>query len=98
MYRIMSIATLVVIAICFVVGAGVAFAGELALSGNEDVNDASRPVETSFVENLAQNDRVGDAYDFSDYFDGANTATQTPPVDAEAIEEPHLDRSGKMDC
>ena len=54
----------------------------------EEINDASRPVETLFEENLAQNDRDGDAYDFSDYLQQPATTSTTPPVEAEEIEEP----------
>ncbi|MBL8710847.1 MAG: hypothetical protein JNL25_16760 [Rhodospirillaceae bacterium] len=84
MFRIMSIATLVLIAICFFVGASIAFADENALTGldavSEHINDATGPVDDSFVDNLAE----ADVYDFSDYFDGTVTV---PAVDAEAIEE-----------
>ncbi|MBK8157613.1 MAG: hypothetical protein IPK59_02035 [Rhodospirillaceae bacterium] len=102
MFRIMSIATLVMIAICFFVGAGLAFADEghvEPLRGIvEQINDASRPVDTLFEENLAQNDRDGDAYDFSDYFQQPATTSATPPVDAEEIEEPELNRNKTLDC
>jgi|JI10StandDraft_1071094.scaffolds.fasta_scaffold159684_1 hypothetical protein len=102
MYRIMSIATLVMIAICFFVGAGLAFADEgqaEPLRGTvEQINDASRPVEALFEENLAQNDREGDAYDFSDYFQQPATPSTTPPVDAEAIEEPEIYQSKQQEC
>ncbi|WP_374652743.1 hypothetical protein [Dongia sp.] len=98
MFRIMSIATLVMIAICFVIGAGLAMADEPPVPAGPHVNDASLPAETLHEENLAQNDRDGDAYDFSDYFDKPGTAVQQPPVDSEAIEEPNLKRFEKMDC
>jgi len=103
MFRIMSIATLVMIAICFFIGASLAFAdegrGELApAAGTEQINDASRPVDTQFEENLADNDREGDAYDFSDYFNQPTTTSTTPPVDSEKIEEPDLNRFENMDA
>jgi hypothetical protein len=102
MFRIMSIATLVMIAVCFFIGASLAFAdegrGELVpAAGLEQINDASRPVETQFEENLAQNDR-GDVYDFSDYVSQPTTTSSVPPVDAEKIEEPNLDRFEEMDA
>lgn len=101
MFRIMSIATLVMIAICFFIGAGLAFADEGEVDavpgiGTEQINDASRPLESPFEENLAQNDR--DSYDFSDYLQAPTTAGSIPPVDAEKIEEPELNRSTLMDC
>lgn len=102
MFRIMSIATLVMIAVCFFVGAGLAFADEgqaEQLRGTvEQINDASRPVETLFEENLAQNDRDGDAYDFSDYFQDPATTSAMPPVDAEEIEEPEIYQSKQQEC
>lgn len=103
MFRIMSIATLVIIAICFFIGAGLAFADErhietAPIAGTKEINDASRPVESQFEENLAQNDRDRDAYEFSDYLQAPASTSSTPPVDAEKIEEPELDRLDTMDC
>lgn len=101
MFRIMSIATLVLIALCFFIGAGFAFADEGAIMPNQEVapiNDASRPVETLHEENLAQNDRQGDVYDFSDYFTQPGTTSSSPTIDSEEIEEPDLHSFEKMDC
>ncbi|WP_374309121.1 hypothetical protein [Dongia sp.] len=101
MFRIMSIATLVLIALCFFIGAGFAFADEGPVMTDREaapINDASRPVETLYEENLAQNDRQGDVYDFSDYFAQPGTASSTPTVDSEEIEEPDLHSFEKMDC
>jgi hypothetical protein len=95
MFRIMSVATLVMIAVCFFVGVSLAFADELPVTqGTEQINDASRPVETTFEDNLAQND----VYDFSDYLSQPSTVSTVPPVDAEKIEEPELDRFEQMDA
>lgn len=90
MFRIMSIATLVMIAVCFFIGASLAFADEGpvdATYGTEQGDDASRPVENQFDENLAERDQ--DHYDFSDYLKGT---VREPAVDAESIEEPEIDR------
>ncbi|WP_374381609.1 hypothetical protein [Dongia sp.] len=99
MFRIMSIATLVMIAICFLVSAGFAFADEpqapngTAIELPTEINDASRPVEIVPEENLAS---AGvDIYDFSDYLAGSLTI---PTVDAEQIEEPALPRTEARDC
>ena len=85
MFRLMSIATLVLIAICFFVGASIAFAeeGKIAnpTSAGAHINDATGPVDDSFVDNLAE----ADVYDFSDYLEGTVSA---PAVDADAVEEP----------
>lgn len=101
MFRIMSIATLVMIVICFFIGASLAIADDRPVLPEQDVeqiNDASRPAETSFIENLAQNDRQGDIYDFSDYFSQPDAVGSQPKVDSEQIEEPEIKRFEKMDC
>jgi hypothetical protein len=97
MFRIMSIATLVLIALCFFVGAGLAFAdeGKIDIStgtAEEQINDASRPVEESYEPNLAERDQ--DRYDFSDYLNGTSTG---PAVDAESIEEPEVKRDAPLE-
>jgi len=101
MFRIMSIATLVLIALCFFVGAGLAFADEgkapvsMGVStGTPDahINDASRPVEELYEPNLAERDQ--DRYDFSDYLSGAATG---PAVDSESIEEPDVKRDAPLE-
>ena len=101
MFRAMSIATLVMIAVCFLVGAGLALADEgvqlpTALSHGQE--DASVPVESLFDENLAQNDRDRDTYDFSDYTAHPSASVSEAPVDSVEIEEPDLQRFEKMDC
>jgi hypothetical protein len=93
MFRIMSIATLIMIAICFFVGASLAMADERVIDvhagpAEEQINDATRPVESLHEENLAERDQ--DRYDFTDYLNGSVTV---PTVDAESIEEPEIDRS-----
>lgn len=96
MFRIMSIATLVMIAICFLVSAGFAFAGEPQPTGvpaPAEINDASRPVETLIEDNLASAEV--DTYDFSDYLAGV---VSIPAVNAETIEEPALRRTDARDC
>ena len=103
MFRIMSISTLVMIAICFFIGAGLAFADEdrgevMPATSSGQINDASRPLENQFEENLAQTESTGDIYDFSDYFQVPATTSTPPPVDAERIEEPGLNRFETMDC
>jgi len=101
MFRIMSIATLVLIALCFFVGAGLAFAddGKMPVTtgvstgtADEHINDASRPVEELYEPNLAERDQ--DRYDFSDYLNGATTS---PAVDAESIEEPEIKRDAPLE-
>lgn len=83
MFRIMSIATLVLILVCFFVGAGIAFADEQAPS---HINDATGPKDETIVDNLAE----ADIYDFSDYIRerAQQPLPQSNPVDAEEIEEP----------
>jgi hypothetical protein len=95
MFRIMSIATLVMIAVCFFIGASLAFADEGQFEptyGSEQINDASRPVDTTYEENLAERDQ--DHYDFSDYLNGTVTV---PAVDAESIEEPEVKRTPSLE-
>lgn len=97
MFRIMSIATLVMIALCFFIGAGLAFAdeGKTNIStgtAEEQINDASRPVDELYEPNLAERDQ--DHYDFSDYLNGAATE---PTVDAEPIEEPEIKRDAPLE-
>jgi hypothetical protein len=92
MFRIMSIATLVLIALCFFIGASLAFADEGKTdistgSAEEQTIDASRPVEDFYEPNLAERDQ--DKYDFGDYLNGTATA---PTVDAESVEEPEIKR------
>ena len=95
MSRIMSIAKLVMIAICFFIGASLASADEGQVEptyGSEQINDASRPVDTTYEENLAERDQ--DRYDFSDYLNGT---VNIPAVDAESIEEPEVDRKPSVE-
>ncbi|MBI2253652.1 MAG: hypothetical protein HYU58_03430 [Proteobacteria bacterium] len=97
MFRIMSIATLVLIALCFFIGAGLAFAdeGKTDIStgtAQEQTIDASRPVEDFYEPNLAERDQ--DKYDFSDYLNGGSTS---PAVDAETIEEPEIKRDAPLE-
>jgi hypothetical protein len=101
MFRIMSIATLVLIALCFFVGAGLAFADEVKTpvstgvstgTADEHINDASRPVEQFYEPNLAERDQ--DRYDFSDYVNGTATS---PTVDSETIEEPEIKRDAPLE-
>jgi len=97
MFRIMSIATLVLIALCFFIGAGLAFAdeGKTSIStgtAEEQINDASRPVDDLYEPNLAERDQ--DRYDFSDYVNGTATS---PAVDAESIEEPEIKRDAPLE-
>lgn len=97
MFRIMSIATLVLIALCFFIGAGLAFADEgridvRAGTAEEQINDASRPVDEFYEPNLAERDQ--DKYDFSDYLNGASTG---PTVDAESVEEPEIKRDAPLE-
>lgn len=93
MFRIMSVATLVMIAICLFVGASIAFADGIpaartsAPSGHQ-LSDASVPVRDRIEESLAAVSEP-DEYDFSDYAAGR---IAIPVVDAERIEEPNLDR------
>jgi len=97
MFRIMSIATLVLIALCFFIGAGLAFAdeGKIDIStgtAEEQINDASRPVDELYEPNLAERDQ--DHYDFSEYLNG--TAPR-PTVDSETIEEPEIERQAPLE-
>lgn len=92
MFRIMSIATLVLIVLCFFVGAGLAFAnpnGCIVECNDSEIhiNDSSLPVEEIDELNLAERDI--DRYDFSDYIKGV---IKVPTVDAESIEEPGINR------
>ncbi|WP_374375227.1 hypothetical protein [Dongia sp.] len=86
MFRAMSIATLVLILICFFVGAGIAFAGEVPQQAPSHINDATGPRDETIVDNLAE----ADVYDFSDYIKerAAQPRPQSNPVDSEEIEEP----------
>jgi hypothetical protein len=77
MFRLMSIATLVMILVCFFVGASIALA---------------EPVKAPANDNAGNGPALIDAYDFSDYFrermqqqPGTGPAK---PVDAQEIEEP----------
>lgn len=95
MFRLMSIATLVLILVCFFVGASIALADELPAETPSHINDATGPKDETIVDNLAE----ADIYDFSDYIKerAAQPKPQSNPVDAEEIEEPavHFDT---MDC
>lgn len=93
MFRIMSIATLVLILICFFVGASIALADDRAGEAPSHINDATGPKDETFVDNLAE----ADVYDFSDYIRerAQQPQPESNPVDAEEIEEP---RSDVMDC
>jgi hypothetical protein len=96
MFRIMSIATLVLIALCFFIGAGFAFADERKIdisagTAEEQINDASRPVENLYEPNLADRDR----YDFTDYLNGPTTG---PVIDSESIEEPEVKRTKPIEA
>ena len=93
MFRLMSIATLVMILVCFFVGAGIALADESPETGH--INDATVHVDDTHVDNLAE----ADVYDFSDYINerAAQPMPQSNPVDAQEIEEP-VARFYVMDC
>jgi hypothetical protein len=95
MFRMMSIATLVMILVCFFVGAGIALADEGSELVPGHINDATVPVEDTHVDNLAE----ADIYDFSDYIQerAAQPMPQSNPVDAQEIEEPAA-RFDTMDC
>lgn len=93
MFRIMSIATLVLILICFFVGASIAFADEMPATAPSHINDATGPEDETIVDNLAE----ADVYDFSDYFKERAAQPQSNPVDAEEIEEPAA-AFDTMDC
>lgn len=84
MFRLMSIATLVLILICFFVGASIALADERPVESPSHINDATGPQDKSIVDNLAE----ADIYDFSDYINGRAQQSESKPVDAEEIEEP----------
>lgn len=93
----MSIATLVLIALCFFVGAGLAFADDgkaYADAANNEghINDASHFLEQVYEPNLAE--REQDRYDFSDYLNGVTTR---PTVDAESIEDPDIKRDAPLE-
>ncbi|MDY0874112.1 hypothetical protein [Dongia rigui] len=97
MFRIMSIATLVLIALCFFIGASLAIAdeGKTEIStgtAQEQTIDASRPVDEFYEPNLAKRDQ--DRYDFSEYLNGAATG---PAVDAESVEEPEIKRDAPLE-
>ena len=97
MLRIMSIATLVLIALCFFVGAGLAFADNgkayaSAVNSEVHIKDASRFLEQLYEPNLAE--REQDRYDFSDYLNGV---TARPTVDAESIEDPDIKREAPLE-
>lgn len=88
MFRLMSIATLVLILVCFFVGASIALAdeGTQVIEKPSHINDATGPKDETIVDNLAE----ADVYDFSDYIEEYATQPkpQSNPVDSEAIEEP----------
>ena len=84
MFRLMSIATLVLILICFFVGASIALADEPPVPAPSHINDATGPKDETIVDNLAE----ADIYDFSDYIDERAQQPQSKPVDVEEIEEP----------
>ena len=90
MLRIMSFVTLVVIAICLLVGAGIALAddtvtaGQNAVVGMDAVIDASRPQADNFEPNLAAADDE-DVYEFDGY--DADVKRPTPIVEPTEIRE-----------
>lgn len=89
MFRLMSIATLVMILVCFFVGAGIALADDSRVPANDPAND-----------NVPAGSATADVYDFSDYIrEYATQAGQRPaPVDGQAVEEPETLRFDAMDC
>ncbi len=72
MLRLMSFLTLAVVALCFLIGAGIALAddtvarGENTVPGPAAVIDASRPEAAGFEQNLAASSPE-DVYEFDDY-------------------------------
>ena len=95
MFRLMSIATLVLILVCFCVGASIALADERVQETPSHINDATGPEDETIVDNLAETD----VYDFSDYIRerAQKPLPQSNPVDAEEIEEPEA-AVDTMDC
>ena len=88
MLRFMNFLTLAIVAICLLIGAGIALAddtvgrGESTLTGG--INDASRPVMDKFQENLAAADEE-DIYEFDDY--DADVKRQLPVVEPTEIRD-----------
>ena len=87
MLRIMNIVTFAIVAICFLIGAGIALAddtaarGESAVIGTDSVIDASRPQADTFQENLAAADDE-DVYEFDDF----DADVKRPPATVEPTE------------
>ncbi|TDQ80838.1 hypothetical protein A8950_2706 [Dongia mobilis] len=86
MFRLMSIATLVMILVCFFVGASIALADPVKTPANDNAGNAPAAV---------------DVYDFSDYFreymqqPGTRPAN---PVDAQEVEEPQQSFFDTLAC
>jgi hypothetical protein len=88
MLRFMNFLTLAIVAICLLIGAGIALADDTAMRGESTVtgaiNDASRPVMDQFEENLAAADEE-DIYEFDDY--DADVKRTAPAVEPTEIRE-----------
>lgn len=90
MLRIMNLVTFAIVAICFLIGAGIALAddaavtGEKSISGKDAVIDASRPTMDKFEQNLAAADGE-DVYEFDDY--DADVKQTSPRVEPTEIRE-----------
>lgn len=95
MLRFMNFLTLAIVAICLLIGAGIALAddtltgdtavrGESTVTGAGSINDASRPVRDRFEENLAAADEE-DIYEFDDY--DADVKRPAPSVEPTEIRE-----------
>jgi hypothetical protein len=90
MLRFMNFLTLAIVAICLLIGAGIALADDTAIRGESTVtgagaiNDASRPVVDKFEENLAAADEE-DIYEFDDY--DADVKRPAPAVEPTDIRE-----------
>lgn len=87
MFRLMSIATLVMILVCFFVGASIALAD---------------PVKTPATDNAGNAPAAVDVYDFSDYFREHMQQQPGPgpakPVDAQEVEEPRQQYFDTLAC
>jgi len=94
MFRLMSVATLVMILVCFFVGAGIALADPVQAPANDNAKSGTVHAGTQAA------DEASDVYDFSDYIQEYATQRQpaTDPVDSQSIEESEPRRFDAIDC
>ncbi len=80
MLRLMSFLTLAVVALCFLIGAGIALADDTVPGEAGAVLDASRPEAPGFAPNLAASTSE-DVYEFDDYDADVKRPAAAEPTD-----------------